>query len=46
MKLTNKLVPLYWGPDQMRPFVELKVAFTTVPVLAHFDFEKKNGFGK
>jgi hypothetical protein len=40
-KLTKKLVPFHWGPDQRRAFAQLKVAFTTVPVLAHFDFEKE-----
>ena len=40
-KLTKKLVPFHWGPDQRRAFAELKEAFTTAPVLAHFDFEKE-----
>jgi hypothetical protein len=40
-KLTKKLVPFHCGPDQRRAFAELKVAFTTVPVLVHFDFEKE-----
>src|ERR1700737_2423471 len=40
-KLTKKLVPFHWGPDQKRAFAELKMAFTTAPVLAHFDYEKK-----
>jgi hypothetical protein len=41
MKLTKNLVPFHCGPDQRRAFAELKVAFTTAPVLAHFDFEKE-----
>ena len=40
-KLTKKLVPFCWGPDQKRAFAELKSAFTTAPVLAHFDYEKE-----
>jgi hypothetical protein len=40
-KLTKKLVPFHWGPDQRRAFSELKVAFTTAPVAVHFDFEKE-----
>jgi hypothetical protein len=40
-KPTKKLVPLYWGSDLNRAFTELKKAFTTVPVLAHFDYEKE-----
>jgi hypothetical protein len=40
-KLTKKLVPFHWKPDQRRAFVELKEAFTTAPVLAHFNFEKE-----
>src|ERR1700687_3897026 len=40
-KLTKKLVPFYWGPDQKRAFADLKRAFTTAPVLAHFNYEKE-----
>jgi hypothetical protein len=32
-------MPFHSGPDQRRAFAELKVAFTTAPVLAHFNFE-------
>jgi hypothetical protein len=39
-KLTKILVPFLWGPDQKRAFAEHKVAFTTAPVLSHFDCEK------
>jgi hypothetical protein len=35
-------VPFHWGPD-LRAFAELKVAFTTAPVLAHSDVEMKIG---
>jgi hypothetical protein len=40
-KLTKKLVPFHWRPDQKRAFTELQIAFKTAPVLAHFDYEKK-----
>src|ERR1700687_2999006 len=40
-KLTKKLVPFQRGPDQKRAFAELKAAFKTAPVLAHFDYEKE-----
>jgi hypothetical protein len=40
-KLTKKLVPFHWGLDQWRAFAELKKAFMTAPVLAHFDFEEE-----
>jgi hypothetical protein len=39
-KLTKKLMPFDWGPNQKQAFAELKQAFTTSPVLAHFDYEK------
>jgi hypothetical protein len=40
-KLTKMLVPFQSGPDQQRAFAELKRAFTSAPVLAHFDYEKE-----
>jgi hypothetical protein len=40
-KLTKKLVSFGWWPDQKRAFAELKEAFTTALVLAHFDHEKE-----
>src|ERR1700690_2964438 len=40
-KLTKKLVPFQWGPDQKRAFAELKAAFITAPVLSHFDYERE-----
>jgi hypothetical protein len=40
-KLTKKLVPFCWGPDQKRAFAKRKSAFTTAPVLAHFDYENE-----
>jgi hypothetical protein len=40
-KLRKKLVPVHWGPNQNKVFVELKIAFTMAPVLAHFNYEKE-----
>jgi hypothetical protein len=40
-ELTKKMVPFHLGPDQRSSFAAIKVAFTTAPVLAHFDFEKE-----
>jgi hypothetical protein len=40
-KLTEKLVPFCWGHDQTPAFAELKEAFTTAPVLAHFNYETR-----
>jgi hypothetical protein len=40
-KMTKKLIPFHWGPDHKRAFTELKKAFTTAPVLAHFDYKKE-----
>jgi hypothetical protein len=40
-KLIKKLVPFCWGSDQKRAFAELKIAVTTAPVLAHFDYKKE-----
>jgi hypothetical protein len=36
-KFTKKLASFCWGPDKKSAFVELKIAFTTTPVLANFD---------
>ena len=38
--LTKKDVPFTWQIAQQQTFEELKTAFTTAPVLAHFDPEK------
>jgi hypothetical protein len=38
--LTKKDTPFVWGPDQEKAFQELKTAFTTAPILQHFDWEK------
>jgi hypothetical protein len=38
-KLTKKLVPFLSGPNPKRAFTKLMEAFTTAPVLAHFDYE-------
>jgi hypothetical protein len=40
-KLMKKLVPFHCESDQNRAFTELKIAFTTAPVLTHFDYEKE-----
>ena len=40
-KLTKKLVPFHWGPNQKTVFVELKKVFTTVPLVVHVDYKKK-----
>jgi hypothetical protein len=40
-KLTKQFVPFHWGPNQKRAFAELKEAFTTTPVLAHFYYKNK-----
>ena len=41
--LTQKAQRFEWGQDQKRAFEEMKEAFTTVPVLARFDFERDAG---
>jgi hypothetical protein len=38
-ELTRKDVPWHWDPPQLTAFERLKEAFTTAPVLAHFDPE-------
>src|SRR5882672_8670886 len=35
--LTRKDTPFSWGPDHMKAFGALKHAFTTAPILAHFN---------
>src|SRR5882672_9513528 len=35
--LTHKDTPFSWGPDHMKAFRALKHAFTTAPILAHFN---------
>ena len=39
--LTKKDVPFTWGTSEQQAFESLKTAFTTAPVLAHFDPEKE-----
>jgi transposase InsO family protein len=39
-RLTGKDVPFDWGQDQESAFKGLKSAFTTAPLLAHFDFKR------
>src|SRR6266850_4013209 len=37
IRLTCKDTPFSWGPDQTKAFGALKRAFTTAPILAHFN---------
>src|SRR5882672_11333862 len=37
IRLTRKDTPFSWGPDQMKAFRALKRAFTTAPILVHFN---------
>jgi len=37
----GKHVPFVWGPAQQDAFDRLKTAFTTAPILAHFDFDRQ-----
>ena len=39
-KLTGKSVPLQWKTEQFATFKVLKDAFTSAPILQHFDYEK------
>ena len=39
-KLTGKSVPWQWGTEQRTAFKALKDAFTSAPILQHFDYEK------
>ena len=40
MKLTARSVPWQWETEQHAAFKALKDAFTSVPILQHFDYEK------
>ena len=40
MKLTGKSVPRQWETEQRAAFMALKDAFTSAPILQHFDYEK------
>src|SRR5437773_2823677 len=40
-QLLRKEVPWSWGPDQTAAFGALKTAFTTAPVLAYYDYNKR-----
>src|SRR5204863_9572831 len=40
-QLLRKEVPWLWGPDQTAAFRALKTAFTTAPVLAYYDYNKR-----
>jgi len=35
----GKYVPFIWGPAQQKAFEDLKKAFTTAPILRHFDYD-------
>src|SRR6266850_4623935 len=37
IRLTRKDTPFIWGPDHIKVFRTLKHAFTTAPILAHFN---------
>ena len=39
--LAKKDIPFHGGPDQQKAFTELKIAFTTAPILLHFDPTKR-----
>ena len=39
-KLTGKSVPWQWETEQRTAFTVLKDAFTSAPILQHFDYEK------
>jgi hypothetical protein len=37
----GKYVPFVWGPAQQKAFEDLKKAFTTAPILRHFDYDRE-----
>jgi len=37
----GKYIPFLWGSDQQAAFDQLKNAFTTAPILRHFDYERE-----
>jgi len=37
----GKYVPFIWGPAQQKAFEDLKKAFTTAPILRHFDYDRE-----
>ena len=39
-KLTGKSVPWQWETEQRAVYKALKDAFTSAPILQHFDYEK------
>ena len=39
-KLTGKSVPWQWEAEQRTVFKAIKDAFTSAPILQHFDYEK------
>ena len=39
--LIKKDILFHWGPEQQKAFDSLKVAFTTAPILLHYDPDKQ-----
>ena len=39
--LAKKNTPFHWGPEQQKAFDNFKVAFTTAPILLHYDPDKQ-----
>jgi len=37
----GKYVPFVWGPEQQAAFDLLKKAFTSAPILRHFDYDRE-----
>jgi transposase InsO family protein len=37
----GKYLPFVWGPEQQTAFDHLKYAFTTAPILRHFDYDRE-----
>jgi hypothetical protein len=37
----GKYLPFIWGPEQQTAFDHLKYAFTTAPILRHFDYDRE-----
>jgi len=40
-KEEGKYIPFVWGPEQQADFDLLKKAFTSVPILRHFDYDRE-----
>ena len=39
--LVKKDILFHWGPEQQKTFDSLKIAFTTTPILLHYDQDKQ-----